>query len=71
MDRLLNESDIKKIRLLPENEDNTYSEMMIVVAQAQLTKTDQEWIDWIEKGTGLAITQTEWRNRKKEIGLLW
>jgi hypothetical protein len=31
--------------------------------------TDEEWINWIEKGTGLAITQTEWRNRKKEIRL--
>jgi hypothetical protein len=29
--------------------------------------TDTEWVNWIEKGTGLAITQTEWRNRKKEI----
>ena len=49
-DRLLSEEQIKQIRLLPENENNSYSEMMVVVAKAQLTKTDKEWKEWVEYG---------------------
>lgn len=73
MDRLLSEEQIKQIRLLPENENNTYSEMMVAVAKDQLTKTDEEWVEWIktfiynEYGT-IMIQDNCFQERMKEIG---
>ena len=48
-----------------------HKDLIKVVGDAlklQRIHTDTEWVNWIEKGTGLAITQSEWRQRKKDVG---
>ena len=72
---LLDEADIKPLReqifgpgIDINNQIKVFMELCLI---AQHLKTricnNEEWVEWIEKEVGLAITHTEWENRKREI----
>jgi hypothetical protein len=79
MSRLLSEEQIKQIRLLPENENNTYSEMITTIAKVQLYQTDEEWVEWLKEHIIVSpdalfkdciiIHPSEFKERIREIGL--